>query len=148
MHGVTSLLGGLSLSSRPALPAPLSVRLARCAAAPRPAFVVFAAASDSAPSGPEPEATAALRSLKGSAFKVRRVLDVIRGRDYEDTLMILEFLPQRCSEHVRAAHCARGQPYAAALLAPRPRLTGRRCPSTSSRFRASSCPAPPTRRTT
>lgn len=73
-----------------------------------------------------PEAKASLRSQKGSAFKVRRgcssacassravhcanlavgqvrrVLDVIRGRDYEEALMILEFLPQKCSESVRS----------------------------------------------
>ena len=33
--------------------------------------------------------------------QVRRVLDVIRGRDYEEALMILEFLPQRCTEHIQ-----------------------------------------------
>jgi ribosomal protein L22 len=35
-------------------------------------------------------------------MQARRVLDVIRGRDYEEALMILEFLPQKASEMVRA----------------------------------------------
>jgi len=43
-------------------------------------------------------------------------LDVIRGRDYEEALMILEFLPQRCSEHVRTPAQPR-KPYPSQPLA-------------------------------
>nr|YP_010193574.1 ribosomal protein L22 [Phyllospadix iwatensis]QZQ52794.1 ribosomal protein L22 [Phyllospadix iwatensis] len=32
-----------------------------------------------------------------SVFKARRVIDQIRGRSYEDTLMILELMPYRAS---------------------------------------------------
>nr|QRZ01719.1 50S ribosomal protein L22 [Crinum asiaticum var. pedunculatum] len=32
-----------------------------------------------------------------SAFKARRVIDQIRGRSYEETLMILELMPYRAS---------------------------------------------------
>nr|YP_010374690.1 ribosomal protein L22 [Pontederia paniculata]YP_010374948.1 ribosomal protein L22 [Pontederia elata]YP_010375378.1 ribosomal protein L22 [Pontederia valida]QXU58125.1 ribosomal protein L22 [Pontederia paniculata]QXU58383.1 ribosomal protein L22 [Pontederia elata]QXU58469.1 ribosomal protein L22 [Pontederia elata]QXU59243.1 ribosomal protein L22 [Pontederia valida] len=32
-----------------------------------------------------------------SVFKVRRVIDQIRGRSYEETLMILELMPYRAS---------------------------------------------------
>nr|YP_010286918.1 ribosomal protein L22 [Hydrocharis morsus-ranae]UKT60978.1 ribosomal protein L22 [Hydrocharis morsus-ranae] len=32
-----------------------------------------------------------------SVFKARRVIDQIRGRSYEETLMILEFMPYRAS---------------------------------------------------
>ena len=35
-----------------------------------------------------------------SPFKVRKVLNTIRGRDYEDCLMILEFMPYRACEPV------------------------------------------------
>ena len=42
--------------------------------------------------------TAALahgRFIRGSASKVRRVLDQIRGRTYRDALIMLEFMPYR-----------------------------------------------------
>ncbi len=35
------------------------------------------------------------RTLRMSPFKVRKVLNTIRGRNYEDCLMILEFMPYR-----------------------------------------------------
>ena len=35
------------------------------------------------------------RFLRGSASKVRRVLDQIRGRTYRDALIMLEFMPYR-----------------------------------------------------
>ena len=35
------------------------------------------------------------RFLRGSASKVRRVLDQIRGRSYRDALIMLEFMPYR-----------------------------------------------------
>ena len=35
------------------------------------------------------------RFIRGSASKVRRVLDQIRGRSYREALIILEFMPYR-----------------------------------------------------
>ena len=35
------------------------------------------------------------RYIRGSASKVRRVLDQIRGRSYRDALILLEFMPYR-----------------------------------------------------
>jgi large subunit ribosomal protein L22 len=41
------------------------------------------------------EARAHGRYIRGSASKVRRVLDQIRGRSYRDALIMLEFMPYR-----------------------------------------------------
>ena len=41
------------------------------------------------------EAKAHGRYIRGSASKVRRVLDQIRGRTYRDALIMLEFMPYR-----------------------------------------------------
>lgn len=41
------------------------------------------------------EVSASARYLHMSAHKVRRVIDQIRGRSYEETLMILELMPYR-----------------------------------------------------
>ncbi|MEB3262127.1 MAG: 50S ribosomal protein L22 [Cyanobacteriota bacterium] len=41
------------------------------------------------------EARAHGRYIRGSASKVRRVLDQIRGRTYRDALIMLEFMPYR-----------------------------------------------------
>ena len=49
----------------------------------------------------ELEAKAFLGNVAMSPFKVRRVLDQIRGRSYEEALMILEFMPYRACEPVR-----------------------------------------------
>lgn len=46
------------------------------------------------------EAKASLRNVAMSPFKVRRVLDQIRGRSYEEALMILEFMPYRACQPV------------------------------------------------
>ena len=40
------------------------------------------------------------RFLRGSASKVRRVLDQIRGRSYRDALIMLEFMPYRSTEPI------------------------------------------------
>eukprot|EP00892_Ulva_mutabilis_P003209 jgi/Ulvmu1/1288/UM011_0012.1 len=49
----------------------------------------------------EPEqARAVLRFQRGSASKIRRVLDCIRGRTYEDALKILTYLPYRATEPI------------------------------------------------
>ena len=32
--------------------------------------------------------------------KVRRVLDVIRGRSYEDAIVMMEYMPYRACEHI------------------------------------------------
>lgn len=42
------------------------------------------------------EVKAVGKYLRTSPNKVRRVLDQIRGRNYKDTIMILEFMPYRC----------------------------------------------------
>lgn len=47
-----------------------------------------------------PEAVAYLRFIRGSAYKVRRVLDQIRGRSYEEAIMILEYMPYRACDPV------------------------------------------------
>lgn len=51
------------------------------------------------------EARAVLRFQRGSATKVRRVLDCIRGRTYEDALKILTYLPYRCASFFQHAPC-------------------------------------------
>ena len=38
--------------------------------------------------------------LRGSASKVRRVLDQIRGQSYRDALIMLEFMPYRSTEPI------------------------------------------------
>lgn len=38
-----------------------------------------------------------VQHIRMSVFKARRVIDQIRGRSYEETLMILELLPYRAS---------------------------------------------------
>ncbi|KAK9862627.1 hypothetical protein WJX84_005541 [Apatococcus fuscideae] len=44
------------------------------------------------------QAVAVSKWQKGSVHKVRRVLDTIRGRSYEEALMILEYSPYRACE--------------------------------------------------
>ncbi|NET56327.1 MAG: 50S ribosomal protein L22 [Symploca sp. SIO2E6] len=46
------------------------------------------------------ETRAIARYIRMSPFKVRRVLDQIRGRSYRDALIILEFMPYRACEPV------------------------------------------------
>ena len=46
------------------------------------------------------EARATARYVRGSASKVRRVLDQIRGRSYRDALIMLEFMPYRSTDPV------------------------------------------------
>lgn len=46
------------------------------------------------------EAKAIARYIRMSPFKVRRVLDQIRGRSYREALIILEFMPYRACEPV------------------------------------------------
>ena len=53
------------------------------------------------PAEPEvQEAYAALRFARGSPHKYRKVIDTIRGRTYEEALMILEFMPHRACENI------------------------------------------------
>jgi len=40
------------------------------------------------------------RFIRGSASKVRRVLDQIRGRTYRDALIMLEFMPYRSTNPI------------------------------------------------
>ena len=42
------------------------------------------------------EVKAVGKYLRMSPHKVRRVLNQIRGRNYKDTVMMLEFMPYRC----------------------------------------------------
>jgi large subunit ribosomal protein L22 len=46
------------------------------------------------------ETKAIARFVRMSPFKVRRVLDQIRGRSYREALIILEFMPYRACEPV------------------------------------------------
>ena len=46
------------------------------------------------------EAKAFASNVRMSPFKVRRVLDQIRGRSYEEALMILEFMPYKACQPV------------------------------------------------
>jgi large subunit ribosomal protein L22 len=46
------------------------------------------------------EVKAIARFIRMSPFKVRRVLDQIRGRSYREALIILEFMPYRSCETV------------------------------------------------
>jgi ribosomal protein L22 len=96
--------------------APVALRSSsRPAFLQRPTVVARAAASDpvlaDAPvpvSDPEAvmassdQAKAILRFHRGSPSKVRRVLDAIRGRTYEDALKILTYLPHRCASRRRS----------------------------------------------
>ncbi|MEB3214159.1 MAG: 50S ribosomal protein L22 [Leptolyngbyaceae bacterium] len=43
---------------------------------------------------------ASVRYIRMSPFKVRRVLDQIRGRSYREALIILEFMPYKACEPV------------------------------------------------
>ncbi|KAL3150217.1 hypothetical protein ABBQ32_000076 [Trebouxia sp. C0010 RCD-2024] len=73
-------------------------------AGPTPALTVCKAAAGTKPAKaakPAPKsAVAHLRFIRGSPSKVRRVLDQIRGRTYEDALMILEYTPYRACEPI------------------------------------------------
>jgi large subunit ribosomal protein L22 len=46
------------------------------------------------------EVRAVARYIRMSPLKVRRVLDQIRGRSYQEALMILEFMPYRACQPV------------------------------------------------
>ena len=46
------------------------------------------------------QARATAKFVRGSASKVRRVLNQIRGRSYRDALIMLEFMPYRSTETV------------------------------------------------
>lgn len=43
---------------------------------------------------------AKLRFQRGSVFKVRRVLDTIRGESYENALILMEYMPYRACEKI------------------------------------------------
>eukprot|EP00271_Cylindrocystis_brebissonii_P017643 TRINITY_DN4658_c0_g1_i1.p1 TRINITY_DN4658_c0_g1~~TRINITY_DN4658_c0_g1_i1.p1 ORF type:complete len:189 (+),score=31.30 TRINITY_DN4658_c0_g1_i1:123-689(+) len=57
-------------------------------------------ASIALPSDTEPAAKAIQRMIRMSPSKVRRVIDQVRGRTYEDAIQILEFMPYRACEPV------------------------------------------------
>lgn len=47
------------------------------------------------------EVKAIARYIRMSPYKVRRVLDQIRGRSYREALIILEFMPYRACDPIR-----------------------------------------------
>jgi len=47
------------------------------------------------------EAKAIARYIRMSPTKVRRVLDAIRGRSYQDAIIMLEFMPYAACEPIR-----------------------------------------------
>lgn len=47
-----------------------------------------------------PEVKASAKYIRMSPFKVRRVLDQIRGKSYREALIVLEFMPYRACEPV------------------------------------------------
>ncbi|ELR98831.1 50S ribosomal protein L22 [Gloeocapsa sp. PCC 73106] len=49
----------------------------------------------------EKETKAIARYVRMSPYKVRRVLDQIRGRSYREALIILEFMPYRACDPIR-----------------------------------------------
>lgn len=51
------------------------------------------------------EARSILRFVRGSPNKMRRVLDTIRGKTYEDALKTLTFMPYKCALLVRRDEC-------------------------------------------
>ncbi|MEM7770915.1 MAG: 50S ribosomal protein L22 [Cyanobacteria bacterium P01_E01_bin.6] len=48
----------------------------------------------------ENQVKASVRYIRMSPFKVRRVLDQIRGRSYREALIILEFMPYKACEPI------------------------------------------------
>lgn len=50
--------------------------------------------------GQKLEVKASARYIRMSPYKVRRVLDQIRGRSYREALMILEFMPYRSCDPI------------------------------------------------
>jgi hypothetical protein len=90
-----------------------------------------------------------LANAPSSLVQVRRILDVIRGRDYQQAVMMLEFLPHRAAKIVRARCAVRDQVLKALSrrlhhLLRRPLLTPHLSPR---RSRTPSCRARPTPRT-
>jgi large subunit ribosomal protein L22 len=53
--------------------------------------------------GTTTEAKAIAKNIRMSPTKVRRVLNVIRGRTYQDALTMLEFMPYAACEPIRKA---------------------------------------------
>ncbi|NJL83611.1 MAG: 50S ribosomal protein L22 [Chloroflexaceae bacterium] len=68
------------------------------------------------------EVRAIARHVRMSPFKVRRVLDQIRGRSYREALIILEFMPYKACEPIlkvlrsAAANAEHNEGYEAADL--------------------------------
>ncbi|CAL6442939.1 unnamed protein product [Bathycoccus prasinos] len=60
-------------------------------------------AKATAESSQKKEAVCYLRNVHMSPFKVRRVLDCIRGKSYEECLIMLEFMPYRACEPILSA---------------------------------------------
>jgi len=57
-------------------------------------------------------AKARAKYIRMSSFKVRRILDQIRGRSYQEALMLLEFMPYRaCGPIWQVVHSAAANAY-------------------------------------
>lgn len=85
--GASKAFRGVAISARPKLSKPAQLSQA---------IVASAAAVEAT----VPEAVAHLRYSRGSPLKVRRVLDQIRGRSYEEAIMILEYMPYKACEPI------------------------------------------------
>eukprot|EP00873_Tetraselmis_striata_P034778 jgi/Tetstr1/455042/TSEL_041898.t1 len=92
---------------RAARPAPRSLSAQMAALSVRPSVTAAATAAEpvdievaAEPVESPEEAMAVLRHARGAPNKVRRVLDTIRGRSYEEALMILEYMPYKACEPI------------------------------------------------
>ena len=64
------------------------------------------AEAEPAPAQSRQEVRAVLNYERGSPSKFRRVLNVIRGKSYEEALSTLTFIPYRCGTHLARLTCA------------------------------------------
>jgi large subunit ribosomal protein L22 len=67
----------------------------------KPPALEFSKEEENAMADPSPEVKAVARYVRMSPYKVRRVLNQIRGRTYADALILLEFMPYAACEPVR-----------------------------------------------
>jgi len=99
----------LTPSSTTAAAAPFRPAARVVAVARKPVLTVCQAAATDAPAAAAvvedgvKGGIAHLRFQRGSPFKVRRVLDTIRGASYEDALILMEYMPYRACEKILKA---------------------------------------------
>lgn len=107
MLASSSLLRSVPLTQQRNVAAFRPIRLAPVAA--RRVVQVVRAAAETAeavtsvvaekPTGPK-VGVAHVKYQRGSVFKVRRVLDTIRGKSYEEALVLMEYMPYRACEKI------------------------------------------------